>query len=111
MAESLKIGVRDSATRQREIRLFLDLAVPLEMQRLAMLSADELQTLALTAPRQIGAHGDDLEFGGSQAARSAAVLARSIACAALVTPGGVTAFGGHWCTDHAACRRAEADAS
>ena len=102
-SEVKKIGVRDAPARQREMLLYLELAVPLEMQRLAMLSTEELQTLALTANPQISQHGDDLEFGGLHAARTASVLARAIACAALITPGGVTAFGGHWCTNHREC--------
>ena len=108
MTETVKIGVRTADNRLRELRLWLQMAVPLEMQRLANLSSEELTILAHTAVPQIPQHGDELEFGGPTAGRTATVLARSIACAALTTPGGITAFGAHWCTDHDACRRAEA---
>lgn len=103
-----KVGIRTADHRLRELSIWLQMAVPLEMQRLANLSAEELVILAHTAVPIIPECGDVLEFGGRGAGKTASVLARSIACAALTREGGITAFGHHWCTDHNVCRRAEA---
>ena len=101
------VGVNDSADRTAKLRLWLQMTVPLEMQRLATASPAVLATLAHAAPQEIAEHGDDLEFGGQFTARAVAALARALASAALTCPGGATFLGLHWCFDHSACREAE----
>lgn len=104
-------GPRTESVRMTQLKLYLQLAVPLEMQRLSVLSSQELHTLATTAVPDITQHGDELEFGGRHCGRAAAHLARALACAALVNPGGITFAGLHWCADHSECRRAATCAS
>ena len=95
--------VRDERARRTELSMWLQMTVPLEMQRLANLTTHELQTLAVTAVPDLVQRGDVLEFGGNGCGRTAAELARALACAALVCPGGVNFAELHWCTDHTQC--------
>jgi hypothetical protein len=101
--------------RHGNLLLALQVAVPLRISELQELppQARRIQAAlwASTAADVIGGHGDDLLYGGrpGQAAAVFGTLARGLAAAAHA-PGGVTVLGGHWCTDHAACRRAEAAA-
>lgn len=50
--------------------------------------------------------GAVLMFGGPTFLRELQALVTVLAAFAY-QPGGVTVLGRHWCTDHAACRRAE----
>lgn len=102
---------RTESLRRTQLLLYLQLAVPLEMQRLSALSSQELQTLAVTAVPAITQNGDELEFGGRHCGQTAAHLARALACAALANPGGITFAGVHWCADHSECERVAARAS
>lgn len=56
--------------------------------------------------------GDTLQFGGKrgEAAKVFNHLARGLAAAAY-NPGGITAFGEHWCVNHTECVAAEREAA
>jgi len=91
----------------------LRLAVPLRLAELLALRDDERERVALEwasdGARLVAERGDALQFGSKrrgEAARVFDALARGLAALAL-QPGGVTAFGVHWCVDHRQCRDAE----
>lgn len=86
----------------------LQLAVPMWIQRLR--GTDEWQRVALAREdaQAVAERGDALMYR-SKPGRSGEVfnaLARGLAIAAY-QPGGVTAFGEHWCTDHDVCTGAK----
>ncbi|MEU0081392.1 hypothetical protein ABZY58_26120 [Micromonospora tulbaghiae] len=91
----------------------LSAAVPLWIHQLAQLPEKardrQRQRWADAAVEAVAFRGDTLQFGGKrgEAADVFNHLARGIAAAAFA-PGGITFAGEHWCTDHAACRAAEA---
>lgn len=96
-------------------RLLLDslqLAVPLEIMRMARWSPEERVAAGHAAVDTVTTHGDALQFKGPNAAQRAltreafVALARGLAVLAY-QPGGVTFCGQHWCVDHAECRAAE----
>jgi hypothetical protein len=91
----------------------LQAAVPLWIERVRHLTASERQTRAAEPSGVIGSRGDDILFHAAKKGETASAfnaLAEGLAIAAC-QPGGVTAFGQHWCTDHAACQAAERVAS
>ncbi|MBO0813859.1 MAG: hypothetical protein J2P30_01695 [Actinobacteria bacterium] len=60
----------------------------------------------------VAEHGDDVLYRGHKrgdSAKAFTAVARGLAVLAF-QPGGVTAFGGHWCTDHEVCESADAKA-
>ncbi len=86
----------------------LQAAVPLWIERVRHLTPAERQARAAELSGVIASRGDDILYrsakkGGTAKAFNA--LAEGLALAAF-QPGGVTAFGHHWCTDHAACAAA-----
>lgn len=101
---------------------FLTLAVPLEIERMA--NADPQMRIEYararwevfqprggkqekTAARLTG--GAVLASDGARVGEEAAIVAQVLAAMAY-QPGGVTAFGIHWCADHAACETAGIEA-
>lgn len=93
----------------------LQAAVPLWILELASLPADARQLRARAwakdAATEVSHRGDVLQYGSRRSGAAAKVfnyLARGLAAAAY-QPGGVTAFGQHWCVDHAVCEGAAAE--
>lgn len=88
----------------------LTVAVPLEIDRMREVGEGYRLATARKAAQYIAEHGDNILFRSTDrrhtSAKAFAVLARALAAAAF-QPGGVTAFGQHWCTDHAVCEAAE----
>ena len=87
----------------------LAIAVPLEIDRMREMSEGYRLATARRAAWYIAEHGDNVLFHSTDrkhtTPKAFAVLARALAAAAF-QPGGVTVFGQHWCTDHAACEAA-----
>lgn len=78
----------------------LRVAVPLHMLNLSKRTPGELAQIAQTSASAIGSQGDILQFRSSkkgETAKAFNALARGLAAAALVTWGGVTFLGMHWC--------------
>lgn len=104
----------------------LDVAVPLEMAHLATLNPDDRgDVMAAWAAGAVDlivnsdasllfpikAHPATVRHVAEPGtAATFAALAKGLAAGAYV-PGGVTAFGRHWCADHTACLAAEAKAA
>ncbi|MFI1194047.1 hypothetical protein ACH4T9_12430 [Micromonospora sp. NPDC020750] len=67
---------------------------------------------AADAVDPVASRADAMQYGGKrgEAAQVFNALARGLAAAAF-NPGGVTAFGEHWCVDHAACEAADRQAA
>lgn len=103
----------------------LDVAVLLEMAHLARLRPDDRgDVMAAWAAGAVDlivnsdasllfpirAHAaTDRHVAEPGTAATFAALAKGLAAGAYV-PGGVTAFGRHWCANHAACEAAEVEA-
>lgn len=81
---------------------FLDMAVPLEMQRLAHLDEASRLRIGHEAAHVIPEKGDVIQFRATGTAAATAALIRGLAAAAY-QPGGVVFAGRHWCTDHTTC--------
>jgi hypothetical protein len=91
---------REAMTTQHMVLLeTLGLAVPMHMAELHNLSPEHLCLIAATASEATGSHGDALQFGGKHCAGTFTALARGLAAAALVIPGGIDFVGRHWCAD------------
>lgn len=90
---------------------FLQLAVPLEMQRMTDMAPEQTIATARAAAQIIAEHGDGLLYRTAHSQDAAIALAGGLAALALLAPGGVTAFGHHWCTDHTTCEHAAAHAA
>lgn len=102
----------------------LDVAVPLEMAHLATLHpADRGDVMAAWAAGAVDlivnsdasllfpikAHpATDRHVAEPGTAATFSALAKGLAAGAYV-PGGVTAFGRHWCANHTACEQAEVE--
>ncbi|WP_326642998.1 hypothetical protein OG884_18450 [Streptosporangium sp. NBC_01755] len=91
----------------------LAVVVPLEIDRMrAMNDEQRTQQIAEHASRTVaqllGEQGDVLLYGGRGCAETFAVLARGLVCLAWA-PGGVTAFGMHFCARHEECEKADAE--
>lgn len=114
--------VQDQTPRFGPLTDFLTVAVPLEIERMA--DADPQTRIDYararweifqpnggkqekTAARLTG--GAVLATDGARAGEEAAIVAQVLAAMAY-QPGGVTAFGQHWCTNHAACQTAATSA-
>lgn len=86
----------------------LTAAVPLWIHQLAHLDEHtrdrQRMWWAAEAADAVAYGGDALQFGGKrgEAAKVFNHLARGLAAAAF-NPGGITAFGEHWCVNHTAC--------
>ena len=85
---------------------FLQMAVPLDMQKLEHLDQDELHVVAKLAGRVVAEKGDVIQFRANGTARATKFLVRGLAAAALLAEGGITFNGLHFCRDHAACEAA-----
>jgi hypothetical protein len=86
----------------------LSTAVPLWIEKLRPLSTEQRLARASGLADIIGSHGDIILYRGSKKGESAAAfnaLAEGLAIGAF-QPGGVTAFGCHWCVNHAECQAA-----
>ncbi|WP_329013149.1 hypothetical protein OG271_03880 [Micromonospora rifamycinica] len=95
----------------------LQAAVPLWILDLAALPPalrdDRIRRWAADSADTVAHKGDILQFRGGKRGETAAVfnaLARGIAAAAYL-PGGITAFGEHWCVNHAECLDADRQAA
>jgi hypothetical protein len=87
----------------------LQAAVPLWIGRVRAMTLEQRQARAAELAQVIAERGDSILFRSGKRGESAAVfnaLAEGLAIGAF-QPGGVTAFGSHWCTDHAGCVAAE----
>lgn len=80
--------------------------VPRRAALLRGLPWTERHALARDALPVITARGDTLQYAGDREALGA--LATAVAVLAL-QPGGVSAFGWHWCADHALCEQVDAE--
>ncbi|MGW4550018.1 hypothetical protein ACWEN4_27285 [Streptomyces violaceorubidus] len=79
----------------------LRLAVPLHIAELRDRPTDVLVAIASQSASVVGSKGDVLQFHSPKrgaAAEAFNALARGLAAAAIVTHGGVTFAGSHWCT-------------
>lgn len=107
------------ATDHAPLLAALDCAVPLRMLELARMTDAQrerhMQEWAANAATALASRGDQLMFrtpprkGEGGTADTFNHLAAGLAAAAYL-PGGVTFAGRHWCTDHAACQAAAAQA-
>ncbi|WP_194821283.1 hypothetical protein [Micromonospora sp. S-DT3-3-22] len=95
----------------------LQAAVPLWILELAALPPahrdDRIRRWAADSADTVAHKGDILQFRGGKRGETAAVfnaLARGIAAAAHL-PGGITAFGQHWCVNHSQCLDADRQAA
>lgn len=98
--------------------MLLHRIVPLEIARQAEMDPQGRIDAARTAWREVldcqrvdkgppTSGGAALQFGGPSYKRE--LIALAVALGALAhQPGGVSVFGRHWCTDHAACEGAQA---
>lgn len=115
-----------AAAHNPEGSLLLDalaIAVPLEVAEMAQLDPQERinrarELWAQFQPRSAKQEdaemarftgGAALTYGGKGAAGEFAILAKVLAAMAL-QPGGVTAFGAHWCVEHELCEAAVVEA-
>nr|MDQ2876850.1 hypothetical protein [Actinomycetota bacterium] len=90
----------------------LSAVVPLWIERVRPMTDGQRQARAAELAGIIGSRGDVILYRGSKRGETAAAfsaLAEGLAIGAL-QPGGVTAFGQHWCTGHQACKAAAAAA-
>jgi hypothetical protein len=88
----------------------LALAVPMWIWQLRDRTPAQRAAIGRRCAQEIASHGDTLMFGGKKGAPAQVFnhLAEGLAAAAY-QPGGVTFAGRHWCTDHAACKAADAE--
>ena len=99
-----------TAATDRLLRIALLAAVPLWIERVRHLSPQRRQDRAAGLAQIIAARGDVILYRGGKRGESAAAfnaLAEGLAIGAC-QPGGITAFGHHWCAGHDACIAAEA---
>jgi hypothetical protein len=83
----------------------LQVAVPLWIESLRQMSPEQRQARADELADVIAERSDSILFRGARHGESAAAfnaLAEALAIGAF-QPGGASAFGSHWCTDHSAC--------
>jgi hypothetical protein len=71
--------------------------VPMRIRELRDVPAAELQRIAVECSRRVGAQGDQLQYGGHASGDAWAELVTGLAALAILTPGGVTWRGMHWC--------------
>lgn len=89
---------------------FLDFAVPVEMLRMQGASHEQHAAVVEREREVIAYRGDHIVFKAEETARATASLIRVLAALAY-QPGGVDFMGHHWCSDHAACEFAKAEAA
>lgn len=90
----------------------LSAAVPLWIEKLRPLEPEQRLARASGLADVIGSKGDIILYRGGKKGESAKAfnaLAEGLAIGAF-QPGGVTAFGSHWCVNHAECEAAKAAA-
>lgn len=75
----------------------LQMAVPLEIERLRDTDPEQLAQLARDTVGTIVAHGDVLQYGGRGCGPAFGTLTRGLAAAALTAWGGINLAGAHWC--------------
>lgn len=83
------------------LRCLLDCLVPLRMWELR--NRPDLAELAKAGVDAIASGGDDLQFGGENRREALSAVVTGVAAMALMRPGGVNIFGGHWCRNHKEC--------
>ncbi|MEU4570798.1 hypothetical protein [Micromonospora sp. NPDC023956] len=103
-----------ATTLDHNLVIGLEAAVQLHMLTLAPMNPKVrdriLARWAADAADQVASKGDILQFRSKKAGESAEVfnhLAKGLTALAH-QPGGVTAFGRHWCVDHQQCLDADA---
>jgi len=84
----------------------LSVAVPIEMALIGQMDQEQRDWLRGQLGPLLQAGADDMLYGGGRAHPAFAAYARALALCSF-QPGGVTAFGLHWCQDHSACLRAQ----
>lgn len=95
-------GGRDDGFDER-VQLYLLGVVPLVIAELRNARPEEVERLRVEAAKELGSHGDDLQYGGRHQASSRTALATGFGILASAD-GGVTAFGVHACTaPHEGC--------
>ena len=77
----------------------LAVAVMMAQQDLRRRSWRDVERMAHESAEQVGAHGDDLQFGGKHCTGAFTALARGLAALSF-PPGGVVFLGQHWCAVH-----------
>jgi hypothetical protein len=89
-------------------------AIPAALACLADLPADarakQFEQWHADAVEHLTKRGDVVRYGGRDVADIFVRLVRGLAVLAYA-PGGVTAFGHHWCTDHNVCDQAAREAT
>ena len=94
------------------LSISLSAAVPLWIEKLKPLEPEQRIARASGLSDTIAAHGDIILYRGGKKGESAKAfnaLAEGLAIGAF-QPGGVTAFGQHWCVNHDECEAAKAAA-
>jgi hypothetical protein len=94
------------------LSISLSAAVPLWIEKLRPLTAEQRIARASGLSDIIAAHGDIILYRGGKKGESAEAfnaLAEGLAIGAF-QPGGVTAFGQHFCVNHEECKAARAAA-
>ena len=92
------------------LSISLSAAVPLWIEKLRPLDPGQRIARASGLADIIAEHGDIILYRGGKKGDSAKAfnaLAEGLAIGAF-QPGGVTAFGQHWCVNHAECEAAKA---
>jgi hypothetical protein len=79
------------------LEVTLEAAVPLHIYEIRDRSQRWLLGEAQRCATIVGSQGDVLQYGGKGCAAAFNALARGLAVAALVSDGGVTWRGQHWC--------------
>jgi hypothetical protein len=95
------------------LALSLQVAVPLWIDRIRDVPWETRIERARELAQYIASHGDNILYRGHKKGQSAEAfnaLAEGLAIGAYL-PGGVSAFGCHWCVDHDTCLEAEAAAN
>jgi hypothetical protein len=93
--------------------LSLAAAVPMWIPRAGQLTETERLARGRELAQFIAEHGDDVLYRGAKngdSAKAFNAVAEALAIGAC-QPGGVTAFGQHWCTDHHQCELAASSCS
>jgi hypothetical protein len=90
------------------LSISLSAAVPLWIEQLRPLAPEQRLARASGLADIIAEHGDIIQFRGGRkgdTAKAFNALAEGLAIGAF-QPGGVTAFGQHWCVSHGECEAA-----
>lgn len=90
------------------LSISLSAAVPLWIEELRSLTLEQRLARAKGLSDIIAEHGDVILFRGGrkgETAKAFNALAEGVAIGAF-QPGGITAFGQHWCVNHEECEAA-----